>query len=81
MTAAQKAFPSSQVYFAALNNYPVPSLQQANLKDLNNIVHYGYKEHVLTPIPADQFKTEPDGIHWTQKTANNILCHWIQVLN
>ena len=81
MSAAQKAFPKSQIYFSALNNYNVSSFEQANLRHFNKILQDKYQKRELTPIPDQQFKTKPDGIHWTPDTAKHILEHWLQQVN
>ena len=50
MSAAEKAFPKSQIYFAALNNFNVSSLQQANLGFLVYLRTYSINQNEISVL-------------------------------
>ena len=48
MSAAEKTFPKSQIYFSALNNFNVSSPQQANLRFLINLSSYSLNQNEIS---------------------------------
>ncbi len=57
----------------------LPEKEKIFLDDLNNYIEENYP--FIPVLPEEQFQVESDGLHWTAKTASNILKHWAQYLN
>lgn len=78
--AAREAFPTASIYWAVLNlhDFLAPPQQQA-ITQLNDLIMA--RGLFLTEINQQYFRTTDDGIHWTNKTANAILLHWLDQLN
>lgn len=49
--------------------------EQIVLREINDYVKTKYP--YLKKLPADEFHTERDAIHWTQETAAHLLRYWI----
>lgn len=56
----------------------LPWEQRRNLTVMNNFLTDRFL--VLNLLPADQFQTVGDNIHWTQDTAERTLLHWCEQL-
>lgn len=70
-------FPNAEIIFPLLNYAKnLPFREQEFLQALNR--HLKQKYMYLPELPKDEFMTERDGIHWTQKTADRILQQWVQ---
>lgn len=73
---ASEKFPNAEIVFPQLNFAKnLPFREQEFLQNLNR--HLKQKYSNLTELPKTEFHTEKDGIHWTHKTAERILQHWI----
>ena len=67
-------FPNAQIHVPLIHFSPnLPPTQQANLTKVNSFITSHYS--TLSHIPAQQFFTQGDGIHWTQETARRIFTH------
>lgn len=70
-------FPNAEIIFPLLNYAKnLPFREQEVLQGLNR--HLKQKYMCLPELSKDEFMTERDGIHWTQKTADRILQHWVK---
>ena len=82
-----KIYPNAQI-FVPLVNYSnqLTTKEKDTLDYLNNhIKTYMGKNHkgkqLLDKIPAKDFQTKDDKIHWTLNTGNQIFEHWMSHLN
>ena len=80
LRVANFRFPEATVLVPLINFSPLLPLQERrNLQVLNDHIkkHCNY----IPQLPAADFKTEPDKIHWTRETAAKMLAHWKEQVN
>ena len=74
-------FPHTKIYIPAIQfSRKLDLKSQENLNELNQIFN-SLDTICCIPPMARGFKTSNDNIHWTNKTANALLKHWINHLN
>ncbi|CAN9510829.1 unnamed protein product [Ophioblennius macclurei] len=73
-------FPQAEVYIPLINFSP--SLEEGCTSRITALNEYVMQKHLyITDINTLLFKVRPDHIHWTTKTADRILQHWLSQLN
>ena len=76
-SAAQRKFPHAKIYIPQLNfSKTLPTYELIN----TTLARNPSKLLVLPALRQGDFKTT-DQIHWTTKTANRLLEHWVAHLN
>lgn len=76
----KKCFPQASIYIAQINySSRLTQAAQRNLAELNTYIRA--RLPYLPLLPAEQFETGPDNVHWTSATAKNMLEHWARALN
>ncbi|XP_041939988.1 mucin-2-like [Alosa sapidissima] len=77
---ATKVFPNANIYVPVINFSPsIHPHYKYNLTEINRYITT-HLPH-LQPLPADQFSTTLDHIHWTPEVASKILHFWCTQLN
>ena len=79
-----KKFPKSEIYFPLVNfSNELPSKEVSNLTTLNQLAQEDLRRVTIIPcLDPSQFETSvKDPVHWTKKSANSILKHWLNHLN
>lgn len=76
----KRRFPYAEIWVPLLNySTALPESEQRNLIALNG--HIFKNLPFVSPLPADEFQTERDNIHWTKDTARAMFDHWSAALN
>ena len=87
VSQTQKTYPEAQVYITGLNysrkltHTEKDTLDYLNENNKRHFLKKGAAKSYIPPIQSDQFHTGNDNIHVTQKTADNLLAHWLNHLN
>lgn len=84
LAKAQRVFPNSKLHIAQINHSQKMSREECcQLSIINDyLVKVSGNVAVLPKISTQAVKTvSGDPVHYTDKTANAILCHWMQHLN
>jgi hypothetical protein len=80
LKAAGRRFPRAEIFIQLVNfSKDLPPNEQENLMILNEEL----RQHTpyIPLLPDNQFSTVEDHIHWTAKTGEAFLCHWMRRLN
>lgn len=76
----KRRFPYAEIWVPLLNySTALPESEQRNLIALNG--HIFRNLPFVSPLPADEFQTERDNVHWTKDTARAMFDHWSAALN
>ena len=76
---AKLAFPQAQILVPEINfSRALPHRQQDNLRVLNRYITKNYD--YIPELSRQHFSTEKDAIHWSRKTAQHMLTHWVTQL-
>lgn len=76
----KKQFPFAELWVPLVNYSPsLPTAERENLQILNTYIRKNLPFVEL--LPAAQFQTEGDLIHWTRETARAMFDHWVEELN
>jgi len=82
--STSKKFPKAKIFFPLVNfSYALPSKETSNLKEFNRLAQDDLRRVTIIPcLDSSQFETsDKDPVHWTKKSANSILKHWLNHLN
>lgn len=78
--STRKKFPFARIWVPLVNfSTELPEEEQENLRTLNQ--HMIRNVQHIPLLPADQFATELDDVHWTADTARAMFTHWLDFLN
>ena len=78
--AARDKCPTAEVWVPVINfSEDLPIQQQTTLQNLNQ--HIKKTVTHIPPLPKCDFQVGQDHIHWTLKTAQAMLKHWVHHLN
>ena len=84
LAKAERAFPNSKLYIAQINySMDLPQVECCCLSVINDFLatYSGYTT-VLPQIDRNLLQVKPDDpVHYTSKSANAILSHWMEHLN
>lgn len=83
---ARRVFPEAQVFFVTPQwSASLPDAEVQNLARLKGLVESDKTipglVHLIPPVATRLFLTVHDNIHWTAKTANTLLKHWLQYIS
>lgn len=78
--AAKKTFPYAEIWVPLLNfSSDLPRDERQSLRILNG--HIERNMPFLSALDEEDFHTEKDNVHWTKRTAAEMLKHWAARLN
>jgi len=82
ISSTVKSFPNADIYIPTIN-YPghLAPAEKQHLDAINKIINSHSKGSAIPKLNSNQFETKPWDIHWTNKTANTLLDHWLSHLN
>jgi ribA/ribD-fused uncharacterized protein len=79
--SAKELFQNATVHIAQINfSTELSDLHKTNLRTLNDYISKLSLCENLKRLPHSKFRVVDDNIHWTYKTANAILEHWLNLL-
>lgn len=77
---AAARLPKTEVLIPLINFAPtLPLYEQVMIEHLNS--HIRKSAGYIPALPAEQFRVDRDGVHWTALTARAIFDHWRSHLN
>lgn len=80
LRSAKRRFPYAEIWIPLINFSPnLPIEEKENLQTLNE--HLIRNMPYIPLLPAADFETELDDVHWTSDTARAMFEHWMATLN
>lgn len=80
MRSTKRKFPYAEIWVPLVNySDALPEEEKDNLEALNNYIIRNMPH--IDKLPADQFQTEEDDVHWTAETGDAMFLHWMSYLN
>jgi ribA/ribD-fused uncharacterized protein len=81
INSANKLFPNATVFIAQINfSQSLSDLEKQNLRNINEFIRTRNLCPNLKRLDHSKFKVIDDNIHWTSKTADAFLEHWLNLL-
>lgn len=78
--STKRKFPYAEIWVPLVNfSNALPQDEKNNLEALNGYISRNMAYIPL--LPAHQFNTETDNVHWTPQTAEAMFAHWMSFLN
>ena len=76
----KSTFPAAEIWIPLINySQNLEPQQKSNLEEINS--HILRNMPHVPKLPEGDFRTTRDDIHWTERTADKMLGHWLQHLN